>query len=228
MTSERDSKVSVTYREAAGEKAPEHLNRAILARANREAKPRYARSRAWTRPLAWAATIVLSVAIVLELTQVEELDGVTEDFAVPAIKEADEAEPVPRDTPAQIVETPQPSSPQPAGIRVQPAKAEAESTGRMRKSLDAPANISAGDFEMQDKDLLQSAEEAAELRQTEPKASASAPMRSLAASPCPADSRQDPESWLACIERLEEAGQHEAAEQQRRLLAEAFPDFEFP
>jgi hypothetical protein len=98
----------------------------------------------------------------------------------------------------------------------------------MQKPLDAPARISAEDFEPQDKNLLQDAEEAAELRHAEQKVSAPAMMRSLAVPSCPDDARQDPESWMACIEGLEEAGLYEEAELQRHQLAEAFPDFELP
>ena len=228
MTSENDTRVGEVYREACGEKVPGHLDRAILDEARRAARPRYARSRAWTRPLAWAATIALSVAIVLELTQVEEPTGLTDDFAAPAIKEADEAEPERRDLPAEVLRESLPSAQRPAEFQVEPVKAEAESEGRMRKSLDAPARISAEDFEPQDKNLLQDAEEAAELRYAEPKAPAPAMMRSEAAPSCPDDARRDPEPWMACIERLEEAGLHEEAELQRGQLAEAFPDFEFP
>jgi hypothetical protein len=228
MTSENDSRVSEAYREASGEKVPEHLNRAILDEAKRASRPRYARSRAWTRPLAWAATIALSVAIVLELTQVEEMDGLMDDFAAPAVKEADEAELERQDMPAEALEESLPSSPQRAKFRAEPVKSEADSAGRMQKSPDTPARISAEDFEPQDKNLLQDAEEAAELRHAEPKASAPAMLRSMAAPSCPDDARRDPKSWMACIERLEEAGLHEEAELQRRQLAEAFPDFELP
>ncbi|MDH3430159.1 MAG: hypothetical protein OEM60_09410 [Gammaproteobacteria bacterium] len=75
--------VSRTYREIATDGAPEHLNRAILKKAARAARPRYARFRTWTRPLAWAATVVLCAALVLEITQLPVPDGVgfDEDFS---------------------------------------------------------------------------------------------------------------------------------------------------
>ena len=69
---EKDALVSDTYREIANERAPEHLNRAILKQAAGAAQPRYSRLINWTRPMAWAATAMLSVAVVLELTSVPE------------------------------------------------------------------------------------------------------------------------------------------------------------
>jgi len=74
MTEERnqsdaraDALVSQAYRDLAGERTPEHLDRTILRAAAKEARPRYSRFIAWTRPMAWAATVMLSVALVLEV-----------------------------------------------------------------------------------------------------------------------------------------------------------------
>lgn len=83
MNSERDKPdsgdddrlVSMTYREIAGESAPDTLNRSVLGRAARAARPRYARNMSWMRPMAWAATVGLSLAIVLEITQVSQLES---------------------------------------------------------------------------------------------------------------------------------------------------------
>ena len=238
---ERDTRVTEAYRDAAREKAPEHLDRAIIDKAKRAARPPYARSRAWTRPLAWAATIVLSAAIVLELTQVEEPAGTQYDFATPVTEEADaaaneapvatgadEREMERQAAPAEALEEALPSTPAPAPGRAEPAKTEAVQKSRKRQSQDAPARISADDFELQDKDLLQSAEKAAELRHGEPKSGAAAFLAVDATPACPDDAMQDPESWLACIEQLEETGMFDEAERQRLLLAETFPDFELP
>lgn len=64
-----DGLVSETYRETATERAPEHLNTAVLRTAAKAARPRYSLLRTWTRPVAWAAVVMLSVGLVLELTQ---------------------------------------------------------------------------------------------------------------------------------------------------------------
>jgi len=99
MSSERenptfDALVNETYRRLASEKAPEHLDRAVLeqALANQSSgekrtvgKPLFAR---WMKPVAWAATVGLSLAIVLDASK---LPSVTDaDRAMP---EAGIAEP---------------------------------------------------------------------------------------------------------------------------------------
>ena len=71
---ETDGLVSKRYRELAHERAPEHLDRAVLKAAADAARPRYSRLRSWTRPVAWAATIMLSVVLVLEISQVPAPD----------------------------------------------------------------------------------------------------------------------------------------------------------
>ena len=48
----------------------------------------------------------------------------------------------------------------------------------------------------------------------------------MLAVPCNEDETAEPETWLECIERLDEAGRYTDAERQRELLKEAFPDFE--
>jgi hypothetical protein len=46
--------------------------------------------------------------------------------------------------------------------------------------------------------------------------------------PCDTQIQETPETWLECIEDLEEAGHVELADQQREQLREDFPDFELP
>jgi len=102
-----------------------------------------------------------------------------------------------------------------------------------------------------DADLLQRAEDMARVREGEneqpaqpvpqPKERVASPDASFAIStkselqsnvataddsaPCDAQATAEPESWLACIVELEEAGLTDLAREQRTLLAEAFPDF---
>jgi len=73
---ETDAHVTRAYREVADERAPKHLNRAVLEEAASAARPRYSRLRSWTRPMAWAATVMLSVALVLEATKVPAPEGI--------------------------------------------------------------------------------------------------------------------------------------------------------
>ena len=65
-----DPAVSQAYRETADERVPAELDRAVLNTAADAARPRYARSIAWLRPLAWTATIGLCLVIVLEMSRV--------------------------------------------------------------------------------------------------------------------------------------------------------------
>ena len=64
-----DRDVSDAYRSLATERAPEHLDRTILAEAEKAARRPSSPMIPWRRPLAWAATIALSFALVLEFTQ---------------------------------------------------------------------------------------------------------------------------------------------------------------
>lgn len=64
-----DRELSEAYRSLATERAPEHLDRAVLAEAAAAAKRRPSPMIPWRRPLAWAATIALSFALILEFTQ---------------------------------------------------------------------------------------------------------------------------------------------------------------
>ena len=45
---------------------------------------------------------------------------------------------------------------------------------------------------------------------------------------CEPDDVESPETWVECIERLEEAGRSEEALAERIMLMTAFPDFELP
>ena len=48
------------------------------------------------------------------------------------------------------------------------------------------------------------------------------------AASCDETARATPQAWLDCISELEEAGFTAAVENERRLLAETFPDVEIP
>ncbi len=48
------------------------------------------------------------------------------------------------------------------------------------------------------------------------------------ASDCPEVVQSDPEAWLECILDLEEAGNQEGAERERKALIDTFPDFKLP
>jgi hypothetical protein len=200
MTEERqktaavvDEAVSDTYREIAQERVPEYLDRAILDKAARAARPRYARSRAWTRPLAWAATIALSVAIVLEVTQVPspedavfERDAPASDDAVAdapagvAAAPAKEAAPAQEAAPAAIA-APRPTdvlprTPEKTSLMQKtspPLAAEADAEQRQSQAAAAePKSEAAADprgaaeIDVKDQEFLRRADEMAEMQYT--------------------------------------------------------------
>ena len=66
-------------------------------------------------------------------------------------------------------------------------------------------------------------------RQEQPAAEMFEASADQAAAPsCDESAREAPQSWLDCIAELEEAGFAAAADRERELLAETFPDFETP
>jgi len=231
---ETDVLVSQAYRDLADERTPERLDRTILRAAAKEARPRYSRFIAWTRPMAWAATVMLSVALVLEVTDTPspEADAMDdspvdslEESVVPASEIAKKQSNDMRQKAAAVAE--QEISPQ------QPAARE-----RAERRSDS------AEFKSKNEDMLQQAEELARVqvgedKQPSPAVSADAEQefaagRSLAsavafAAPvadCDEDAVTTPQTWLECIVALEDAGRDDAAREQRALLAEAFPDFD--
>jgi hypothetical protein len=231
---ETDVLVSQTYRDLADERTPEHLDQTVLRAAAREARPRYSRIIAWTRPMAWAATVMLSIALVLEVadTPAPEADAKDdspvsslEEPVVPASQIAKKQGNDMRQKATAVIE--QEASPQQAG-------------GRER----AERRSDSAELRIKNEDMLQQAEEMARLqvgedRQPSPAISADAEQefaagRSLASAAalsapvadCDEDAVATPQTWLECIVALEDAGRDDAAREQRAMLAEAFPDFD--
>ncbi len=209
-----DPRVSDLYRDIASERAPEHLDRAILREAARAARPRYSRLRLWTRPAAWAAVVLLSATLLLQVSQ----EQVPQELSAPPVLELEDravlreaAEPA-ADAARQRVDQPDDlnSAAKATGTTV-PRQEEtvAEDMARIERGLaDAPAAPAAASMEVN--------------------AFSSSPSADMALPACDTQERSAPESWLACIAALEEAGLEDAAEEERRLLAETFPDFEAP
>ena len=214
MTEERnpsdaraDALVSQAYRDLADERTPEHFDRIVLRAAAKEARPRYSRFIAWTRPMAWAATVMLSVALVLEVTNtplpgVVSFDETISTFEV-ASPEADAKDDGPVDLPEESV-TP-----------------ASELTKKQRNDM----RQKAAEFKIKNEDMMRQAEELARVQVGEndqPSAAAfSAPVTD-----CDEDAVATPQTWLECIVALEDAGRDDAARDQRAMLAEAFPDFD--
>jgi hypothetical protein len=211
-----DSRVSDLYRDVATERTPKHLDQAVLREAARAVRPRYWRLRLWTRPAAWAAIVLLSATLLLQVSQVQPpQDAVPrvlelEDRA--AARELDEAEAS-------------------AERQRNDVGSAAKATGTTVPRQEQPAAELLEAVADQDADLFTQAEEMARTRlgpddapATPAAASADAPQ--AAAPSCDASLRAAPESWMDCITRLEDAGFMAAADHERRLLNETFPDFD--
>ncbi len=194
-----DPRVSELYRDVARERAPYHLDQAVLRAAEQTARPRYWRLRIWTRPAAWAAVVLLSATLLLHVSQ----DEVPQDHArATGTAAPPQSEPV-----AELLEK---AASQDADMLIR-----AEEMARMQQGPnEAPAASSA-----------ESIEEAVIV---EAQAFSSRARADAAGPSCDADARSTPESWLGCIAEFEAAGLDDAAEQERKLLEEAFPDFETP
>jgi hypothetical protein len=248
---ETDVLVSQAYRDIADERTPDHLDRTILRAAAKEARPRYARSIAWTRPMAWAATVMLSVALVLEVTDtpapgVASFDETTSTFEVRS-PEADATDDGPVDLPEEsVVPASEISKKQRNDMRQKAAPvAEQEISPQQPAARERAERLpDSADFKIKNENMLQQAEELARMqvgenRQPSPAVSAETEQeleagRSLASTAafsapvadCNEDAVATPQTWLECIVALEDAGRDEAAREQRALLAEAFPDFD--
>lgn len=240
--------VRETYREIANERSPERLDKAVLARATRAAKPRYSRLITWTRPMAWAATVLLSVALVLQITDTPEVqpaadvapafDAPAED--APALRKQSELEdgPAPEENPAleesaQLEEIAEVSGRDDAQTAIQSFSSGGPPAGPQDPPAApaADATFEPEAFEMKDTDILQRAEEMARTREgvtadSAFAASSAVGLRAVARPACDDTVTDDPETWLDCIENLEKAGFDDEAARQRELLTAAFPDFE--
>ena len=232
-----DPRISDLYRDIASERAPGHLDQAVLREAGKAARPRYSRLRLWTRPAAWAAIVLLSATLLLQVSQQE----VPQDHAMPqslqledraarrelAAPEAD-AERQRNDlgSAAKATGTAAPQEKEPVAELLEEAVSQdadllirAEEMARMQQGPnDAPAAPAAAP----------AADSIEEVVSFEARAYSSRASADAAGPSCDATARATPEDWLACIAALEDGGFTAAAEQERELLAATFPDFEAP
>jgi len=218
-----DERVSRSYRDLSTETAPRRLDSAVLAQAAEAARSRYARSLAWTRPLAWAATIVLCVAIVLELTRAPQPD----DIIAPAELRSDGAPATSLAPPEQApaaASAKEPAAPKREASQ-EAASKDTSAAGDTQQPQPA-TTLDADAFRPRDIDMLEQAKETAKRQSgANPEARAQGFVDETTRS-CDAKAAATPETWLDCIERLEESGLAAEAEKERHLLEEAFPDFD--
>ncbi len=237
---ETDAAVTQAYRETRDERIPESLNRAILDQAAKAARPRYSRIRLWTRPMAWAATAMLSVAIVLQLTQTPtpgngsfddgsyEVDAPT-DVAAGRLKEAVRSNEAPGGAPNTATD----AAPKMGALRSTAKQLAPAAASETRQRVEqSKANIA--------NQALVEQEAAARLQEGEdqeavPAQTASTDFASLElvrehSDPgrCDVAATTTAETWLQCITALEEAGLSDVADEERKLLTAAFPDFDTP
>jgi hypothetical protein len=219
-----DESVARAYRNLADERAPEHLDRAVLGSAARAVRPGYARSRAWTRPLAWAATIALSVAIVLELTRTPAPEEIASWQAPAALDEAEAVAPANRarrDAGKTSAE----------GRSVDLIQDARDKTRPVQKTAVPVVPESRAHDESRAADSPVAAADQSSLHALAPEPAAAASGAETAVSDpgrCPAEATRQPSTWLECIGRLERAGLVDEAAEERELLRDAFPGFELP
>lgn len=230
-----DSVVTRTYKELAGDLAPEHLDRAILKQATDAVRPRYLRSISWTRPMAWAATITLCVGLVLEVTKAPEPVS-TDTLMAPGRLDApapslDVPEPVPGKAEATrvLMEEAQKEAREAPAERKRAAKINANS-----RQQDAAPPASAEVLSMRDDDVLGRAKEVEALSiddigesdQALRSAASSAASPELESPACDETEVATAASWILCIKKLEDAGRTIDAKEQRALYDAAYPAYE--
>lgn len=249
---ETDQLVADTYKELAGERAPDHLNERVL-RLAADGRTRHAFTRAWVRPVAWAATVGLSLAIVLEVTRLPQNE---QDFVSVAAPDGDVAyeKSIPKDSRTDVPASAAPTDPAPAAAK------------RNRTTVPEPHDsLSMNEFAPRKMEILNEAEFKARSQsgpdqrpiaaRAEPasdaraeglsadgvsaedvsheKAPALAPFATGTGNKrlgpdqmCAAEVRKTAESWFECIEFLRESDFGAAADSEYERFRRIFPDFE--
>jgi len=227
---EVDSLVTRTYKEVASELTPEHLNKAVMKQAADAARPRYLRSVSWTRPMAWAATITLCVALVLEVTNAPAPE--ISDVALPPGR-LDAPPPAPAAAPAPRLNRPDPVKAEALPEAMQEAEVPAERKRTTKTSKDFRQQIaakpaSADEFSMKDEDMLSRAREIATLQtgaisESDQELGATTVAADSAKPSCSETDVAKPDTWLLCIQKLEDTNRMAEANEQRALYNAAYP-----
>ncbi len=200
--------VAETYRAAATERAPKHLNEKVLRMAAGEPTTKqrrfaYGNAASWLRPAAWAATISLSLAIVLEVTR-----DPAPQVARPAVAtEAPTADAVAGRLEEAIVESNVPAEKPRLNKMQAPAalldEREAEVMARQR-----------GDSNLQN-----------ETRGIASMAATAEKKEFDAVHECDSETRETADSWYSCIRTLRATGLTVEAESEYDEFVLQFPDF---
>lgn len=229
-----DPRLSAAYRDLAAQTTPTELDRRVLDQAAAALRSRpLGRMRRWTRPLAWAATITLCAAIVLEISRMPGPDG---QSPMPAL-DIESAAPAARQPPGRPVPAAQKqalyeaAATEPAEVpAASPQNATPPDMARERKlnseKIEPQVRMASPS---QDQATMP---EAAERHDADMSSNQGLVMPAAttigddaAAPACDAELRTDPDRWFACISELELQGEYAAADRERDLFVEAFPDF---
>ncbi len=238
-----DPLVSSAYRESASERASDMLNHSVMQQAREQVRKGVFRPVVWLRPMAWAATIGLSLAIVIELSTLPQpafeippmevpASGtqVLREVEAPRRPEAGSEQPNLPEASAPVADSLADLKMKPFGPRARKTitdegRVTLQDAGSLHKAeLAAPAAIAAPtEIIAEEKQLMQD-----RLDVDSNDALAMQATSSVISPPCAGDIRDLPESWLECIERLQNDGLVDQADSQRKQLQQAFPDFELP
>ena len=120
---------------------------------------------------------------------------------------------------------------------VAPARAAEADYATKRQVADTGSFADTDSFERNDSPIIEEADALARMhegknKESDDKTSYVSSLGLVAAetvsAPCDEETQADPESWLECIEALEDDGLDDLASLQREQLQEAFPDFPLP
>ncbi len=222
-TEAMDNDVRAAYREFAGERAPEYLDRRVLAEARQAVASRPRGTIRWRRPLAWAAVITLSFALLLEFTQVgqEGLNG--QPPLVPELQRQrlDDAM-------VDSLADDAPRADENAAGTSLPAMKSAEEKRELGERFAAPGVRSAAPAveavaEPEPQPDMEITVRSERLRRSDAPQALTESAAELA-SGCTAAQRQSVETWRQCITGLFETGSRELALDELERFREAFPD----
>ena len=238
MTNERDRKgtdalVSETYRELADERAPQHLDRAVLQMAaGKDAHSGFNFS-LLMKPVAWAATIALSLAIVLEFselpTEVRQAVPAAEPVPAPLVDLSEnEAKPKLDSFAVAAPGTNQSAMKKQSVSQERPSLVDAESPSKEDSAdveevvvtdsaarITAPAASSNADFAATTESFR---ERTAGMSQLSEEKAESGAMQE-----CAAEARMTAESWLSCIKDLHALGAFGAAAREFESFSDEYP-----
>ena len=180
--------------------------------------------------MAWAATITLCVALVLQVTNapVPEIS----DVVLPSDR-LDAPPPASSAAPAPKLNRPDPVKAEalPEAMQEAEVPAERKRTAKMSKNIRqqvAAKPASAEEFSMKDDDMLRRAKEITTLQtgdisESDQKLGATAIAAGSAESSCSETDVAKPDTWLVCIQKLEDTGRMAEANEQRALYNAAYP-----